>query len=318
MHDNSHIDLISLPTREQYQVTPKLESIKRHGIGIKEIVAHLKFQFGLYKINDIRVNREQLPIILNQQTQTLATVLNKSTIRNNNGVEIPLLKLVEVNRIPGWATIRIDESGFFINLNASKSVKDYAAADSIITKLERKFDSQFSLVGSYLQETAMTQNIFYILIITFILLYFILVIQFESLLLPLILLIEIPIDIAIVLLLMNIFGISLNMMSGVALIIMSGIIINDSILKISTIRRCEKHHNLERSILTGSHRRTRPIVMTSLTTILALLPFFLFDGIGGEMQKPFSITLIIGMIIGTILSLYIIPLLYHVFRKSLK
>ena len=104
-------------------------------------------------------------------------------------------------------------------------------------------------------------------------LYFILASQFESLTLPLIVLIEIPIDVAMTLLALWICGISLNLMSMIGIVVMSGIVINDSILKIDTIIRLQQQgFPLPEE---GGVRRLKPILMTSLTTIFAFDPFFM-------------------------------------------
>ena len=122
---------------------------------------------------------------------------------------------------------------------------------------------------------------------------------------------EIPIDIAGALLLLKLFGGTINLMSMIGIVVMSGIIINDSILKIDTINRLYRSGmELKEAIYTGGCRRLKPIIMTSLTTILAMIPFLFGTDIGSELQKPLALTVIGGMTLGTIVSLYFIPLAY--------
>ncbi len=99
-------------------------------------------------------------------------------------------------------------------------------------------------------------------------------------------------------------------MSAIGIVVMSGIIINDSILKIDTINKELLSRTLIDAILVGGKRRLKPILMTSITTIVALIPFFFTTGIGAELQRPFAISVIGGMIIGTIVSLFLIPVLF--------
>ena len=68
--------------------------------------------------------------------------------------------------------------------------------------------------------------------------------------------------------------------------------------------------SLKNAILTGGKYRLKPIIMTSLTTILALLPFLFFGGMGSELQKPLALTVIGGLFLGTFISLYFIPMMY--------
>ena len=155
----------------------------------------------------------------------------------------------------------------------------------------------------------MLDELVVILFISILLMYFILAAQFESFVQPLIVLLEIPIDVAFALLLLWICGHTLNLMSAIGLIVTCGIIINDSILKLDAINELRKEGMpLLEAIHEAGRRRLRPIIMTSLTTI--------FD-MGSELQKPLSIAMIGAMFVGTLVSLFIIPLIYwFIYRKE--
>jgi multidrug efflux pump subunit AcrB len=162
----------------------------------------------------------------------------------------------------------------------------------------------------------MIKELLIVLIVAISLLYFILAAQFESLLQPAIILTEIVLDVCIVMLVLWLLGESLNIMSMIGLVVMSGIIINDSILKVDTINRLYRSGMpLLKAILTAGHRRLKPIVMTSLTTILALMPFLHHGDMGSALQFPLSLTLIAGMLVGTLVSLFFVPLVYYVIYK---
>lgn len=156
-----------------------------------------------------------------------------------------------------------------------------------------------------------------ILAISLLLLYFILAAQFESLRLPFIVLLEVPIDLFGAFLFLWIFGDSINIMSMIGIIVMTGIIINDSILKIDTINQLRKDGlPLIRALHVAGLRRLKPILMTSITTILALIPFLLSSGMGSDLQKPLALSIIGGMLIGTLVSIFVIPLLYYYLEKG--
>src|SRR5690606_26542391 len=155
-----------------------------------------------------------------------------------------------------------------------------------------------------------------VLLISLVLLYFILAFLFESFVLPLIILLEVPIDLAGAFLFLKLFGMSINLMSMIGIVVMSGIVINDSILKIDTIIQMQRQgHGFIRSLLLAGQRRLKPILMTSLTTILALIPILFTSGLGGELQAPLAVALIGGMLVGTVVSLYFIPLCYYYLAK---
>jgi multidrug efflux pump subunit AcrB len=108
-------------------------------------------------------------------------------------------------------------------------------------------------------------------------------------------------------------------MAFIGIIVMIGIIINDSILKIDTINRLLKSgNNLMDAIHLGGKRRLKPIIMTSITTILAMVPFLFGNDLGSTLQKPLAWSIIGGMAIGTFISLYFIPICYYYLMKNRK
>jgi multidrug efflux pump subunit AcrB len=170
--------------------------------------------------------------------------------------------------------------------------------------------------GSILSNRGMLLELLLIVGVSLMLLYFILAAQFESFVLPLIVLLEVPIDLFGVFIFLKIFGAGINIMSAIGIIVMTGIIINDSILKIDTINKLmEAGNSLLRSIFEAGRRRLKPIIMTSLTTILAMAPFLFQKGMGADLQKPLALAIIGGMFIGTLVSLFFIPLMYYLLKR---
>ncbi len=111
---------------------------------------------------------------------------------------------------------------------------------------------------------------------------------------------------------LRLFGQTLNLMSMIGLIVVCGIVINDSILKIDTINSLRRQGMaLRHAIMEAGRRRLKAIVMTSLTTILAVAPFLMRGDMGSDLQFPMSLTIISGMIVGTLVSVFFIPLAYY-------
>ena len=128
---------------------------------------------------------------------------------------------------------------------------------------------------------------------------------------PFIILSEIVADLTGALFLLWICGAGINLMSMIGIVVMCGIIINDSILKVDTINRLRKQYSLLRAIMVAGNRRLSPILMTSLTTILAIAPFLVRGNMGADLQFPLSLALIGGMVVGTAVSIFFIPVLYY-------
>ena len=172
--------------------------------------------------------------------------------------------------------------------------------------------------GDYFASRQIVMGLVWVLGIALFLLFFILAAQFESMVQPLIILSEIAIDVFFVLLVLWLIGMSIDVMSMIGIIVMSGVVINDSILKIDTIN-VHRHQGmgLKESITRAGHERLMPIIMTSLTTIFSLLPFLSRGSIGADMQFPLFLAILVGMVVGTLVSIFYVPLIYYViYRKK--
>lgn len=106
-------------------------------------------------------------------------------------------------------------------------------------------------------------------------------------------------------------------MSAIGIIVTCGIVVNDSILKLDAINELRKDGMpLVEAIHTAGRRRLRAIIMTSLTTIFAMLPVLFTSDMGSELQRPLAIAMIGSMVVGTLVSIFIIPLFYwSIYRK---
>ena len=156
--------------------------------------------------------------------------------------------------------------------------------------------------------------------IAVLLLYFILSAQFESFIQPLIVIFTLPLGIGGAFIILLLTGTSLNVMSAIGLVVMLGIMVNDAILKIDTVNRLRIRYSentdldektiLDRALYEAGEIRLKPILMTSITTILALLPVVFSSGLGADLQRPLVFSVIGGLTIGTFTALYFVPLAY--------
>ena len=153
-------------------------------------------------------------------------------------------------------------------------------------------------------------------ILSIILVYMILGIQFESFSQPIIILLAVPLSLIGVFLALFLTKTSINIMSLMGMVVLVGIVVNDSIVKIDIINRLRNEgYELIDAVKKGGTLRFRPILMTSFTTILGLIPLAIGIGKGSELSKPLAITIIGGLTTSTILTLIIIPVIYVSFVK---
>lgn len=195
--------------------------------------------------------------------------------------------------------------------------EDLPAIPSAIT--HRKADhptENFRLFSPLQENQELMGEMAIALLVSVLLLYLIVAAQFESLMTPLIVLMEIPISLSGALIALWLMGISLNAMALIGMVVTVGIIINDSIIKIDTITRLHRDGMpLKEAIHTGGQKRLFPIIMTSLTTMLAVIPYLFGDSIGVVLQRPLAVSLIGSMLAGTLVSLFFIPKLYYWMNK---
>jgi HAE1 family hydrophobic/amphiphilic exporter-1 len=150
------------------------------------------------------------------------------------------------------------------------------------------------------------------MLLALLLVYMILAAQFESFVDPLIIAAVIPIGLAGSMMAIGITGGTINILSLIGIVALLGIAVNDAIVKVDTIRRLrEGGMDGTAAILEASRLRLRPILMTSATTVLAMVPMAIGLGSGEQLQRPLAITIIGGLTLTTLLTLYYTPLMYR-------
>jgi len=244
--------------------------------------------------------------------------IETQTVKNLAGNAYPLKYFISLSTEQTFKNIESGLQGKYIPIGIQR-VKNISQMEKNIQKLMEKYpELDYNLSGSVYQNRKMFRSLILILFISIILMYLIMTAQFESFLQPLILLTEIPVDMAAGLIFLMLFGETMNIMSAIGLIVTCGVVVNDSILKVNVINELrEQGVALKIAIHEAGRRRVRAIVMTSLTSIFALVPILPSHDLGSEMQKPFAVAMIGAMLIGTLFSLFFIPLFYWlVYRNS--
>lgn len=292
-----------------------------YNVDYKKVYQQLKTAFKENEVATLRSFQQYLPISLADEEQTVNEILRQtlvSTIPDAKGEikYIPLQTFVRVSPGEDLKTITAGRNGEYIPF----SFYDVEEVEPLMEQLKKEIDKDWDIdfSGSFFSNQQMLNELVVILFISILLMYFILASQFESFLQPLIVLFEIPIDVAASLLVLWLCGHSLNLMSAIGIVVTCGIIINDSILKLDAINELRKKGvPLMEAIHEAGRRRLRPIIMTSLTTIFGMIPLLFTFDMGSELQKPLSIAMISAMFIGTAVSLFIIPLIYwFIYRKQ--
>ena len=304
--------------QEQIMLVLDIEKMSLYGISYSDVLSTLRKRTREDNIFSITTGDYSIPVVVGDRDRS-PDLLNGS-VRNRDGADIPLNSFITEGRSRDLKTIVSGMSGNFYPLELDipdSEVPGVMATARELSVEDGTWDVAFS--GSYFSSRETIRELMMIAVVAILLLYLILAAQFESIIQPLIILSEIVVDIFGALLLLWICGGGINAMSMIGIVVMSGIVINDSILKVDTINRLRKEngYGLLRAIMTGGSRRLNPILMTTLTTVLAMVPFLTRGDMGSDLQYPMSIVMIGGMIVGLIVSIFGIPLIYYrIYRKK--
>ncbi len=289
-----------------------VEAMAMYGVKYESIHSKMKnivSQNALFRINR---GGYSIPVTTGDGNAELSDIM-QSKVRSGEGAEVPMSMVVRETKGEDFKKLYSGSGGDYFPIEFDIDESRVEEVVAIIDDVLREDDSFYaSYTGGYFDGRVMVKELIVILLVSVLLLYFILAAQFESIIQPIIILSEVVLDVLFVLVALWLFGESLNIMSMIGLVVMSGIIINDSILKVDTINRLRKEGmSVLRAIIVGGHSRLKPIIMTSLTTILAILPFLSRVDMGSELQYPLSLTIVVGMTIGTIISILFIPVVYY-------
>ncbi|MDN5553108.1 MAG: efflux RND transporter permease subunit [Prevotella sp.] len=313
------ISVPSVTTEENLQLVADVEKMSFYKISYSQLSQRLRELVGR---NDVlRINRgaSNVPVLLGADNDDRRIIM-QSSVKSGDGIDVPLSYIITERIVNGYKHLYGNDGGEYypVQINASSSeIGDII--QFVVNYDQKQEDVSTSMSGAYYSSRKLVGQLTGILAVSLLLLFFILAAQFESMVQPTIILSEMIIDVFLVVLGLWLFGETLNIMSMIGIIVMGGIVINDSILKIDTINRLRRAGTpLMKAILVAGHERLLPIIMTSLTTIFAMLPFMSKGSIGADMQYPLSLALIIGMAVGTLVSLFFVPMVYYIIynRKS--
>lgn len=284
-----------------------------YGVGHTELASGVRRWFRENHILEIAQGNWSMPVTTLPYEGTDTPPLQEATLLEGSA-EIPLAFLLRESRKTDLKHLSADNHGAYCGLSIEAERKDVPNIIKEIKQLSEEGQIyQADFTGAWFTGQRTAREFLNMLFIAVLLLYLILAAQFESLLQPFIILTELIIDIFFALATLRLCGGTLNVMSMTGLVVMTGIVINDSILKIDTINHLRKNGMaLKRALFAAGSQRLNAIIMTSLTTILTLVPFLFRHTMGNDLQRPLSITLISGMCTGTLVSLFFVPMLYYV------
>ena len=318
---------------EQVTITMNREAASQYGLTAATVGAAVRSELSGATATTVTINNKELDVVVRgggSSAQSL-DALNSMAIPSSYGGTVPLSAVanVEVELAPQSInrvnqTRQVSVTGDTISGDTTAMTKQIRA---ILDGYTLPDGYNVEITGAYTDMMDSFGDLLLALVVALGLVYFVLASQFESFLMPVIVMMILPVAFGGALFALPVTGRDLSMISLVALIMLAGTVVNASIILVDYIRqRRDRGESREEAILHACPLRVRPVLMTTITTILALVPMAMGMAEGAaEMMSDMSITMISGMTISTLITLVFTPVYYsvidnlsHIFSRKKK
>jgi HAE1 family hydrophobic/amphiphilic exporter-1 len=310
------------PNFPQYLMDVNLEKCKEAGVTVNSVLSTMQGYYGgLYASNFNKFGKQyRVMVQADAQYRTDPEGLSKIFVRTINGEMAPITTFVTMKRVFGpesisrfnlFSSIAITgaPNAGYSSGDAIKAIQEVAAAN-----LPSGYGYDFS--GLTREELASGSQTTFIFALCLVFVYFLLSAQYESYILPFAVLLSLPFGLAGAYFFSVIFGLNSNIYLQISLIMLIGLLAKNAILIVEfALDRRRKGMPIVKAALDGAIARFRPILMTSFAFIFGILPLMFSTGAGAIGNKSIGTGAVGGMLIGTLLGLFVIPILFIIFQS---
>ncbi|WP_368298126.1 efflux RND transporter permease subunit [Cytobacillus firmus] len=308
-------------TSKEQVVVLKEEAIEKAGLTQLQIRQFIEQAFMEMPVGVMSINEENVPLALKwaEKTDSKSALLDLK-IPTAEG-EKALSSFIELKSIDTPNEISHNDGERFISISADIEGKDLGAVNREVQKLINDFEApagySAAAAGDLEQQQELIMDMVFVLAIAIFLVYLVMAVQFNHLGHPLIVMSVIPMTIVGVILGLFLTQMELSVMSGMGIVMLIGIVLNNAILLIDRTNQLRKEgFSVEDALIEAGKNRIRPIFMTTLTTVGGMLPLALASGTSGNYQAPMATVIISGLLFATFITLLLIPAVYRLFSVS--
>lgn len=289
-------------------------------VSVNTIADALRLVLAGTEANNYRENGYEYAILVKVKDAKImdTSKLLDITVRNADGESVALRNFIKTESVLGPVTIERKNQQRNLTVSANLYDRDMGSA---IEELQQKIkdelyplpaDFTIMFAGDYKEQMETYESLGQAFVLALFLVYMVMACQFESLIDPLIVMFSVPLAAIGVILTLFMTGTTFNIQSFIGCIMLAGIVVNNAILLVDTanLLRSRDKMPIDIAIRETGRRRLRPILMTTLTTVLGLVPLALGWGEGGESQAPMARAVIGGLTSSTLITLFFIPSLY--------
>lgn len=304
-------------TRPELQVIINRDIAATYGLNFNQIMQTVRTGFNGQTASLMKINGQEIDIRvqLSKNRRQDINHLGQLTIRTPMGANIPLYEVAQFKEVDGQGTINRKNQERGANVTADIIGADLASISQSIEKEVQNIvlpeGYSINMGGQQEEMSDAFIDLALALLLAIFLVYAVMAVQFESFLYPFIIMFSIPATIIGIIVGFVITGRTLSVPSFIGIIMLSGIVVNNAIVLVDYINILRKR-GIERdeAIISAGLQRLRPILMTTLTTVLAMAPLAIGIGEGSEMQAPLATVIVFGLSFSTLITLIFVPVIY--------
>jgi len=308
----------------QIQISIDRAAIGRYGLAVSDIQMVVATAIGGQAATQVLEGERTFDLVVRIAPKAVADL---ESIRNipvfgSNGERITLGTLATVEMRAGLNMIDREENERRTAVKMSVRDRDLG---SLVAEAQQKVNEKIHLptgyrlvwTGAFENEKRAERRLAVVVPITIAAIFFLLFIAFDSGKFAVLILLTVPFAAAGGIMALPVSGLNMSVAALVGFVALFGVSIQNSVILVTRIRELRREgKEMTESIKEGATSRVRPMVMTALMALLGLLPMALSNGVGAETAKPFAVVIIGGLITGTVLTLFILPLLYPFFESK--
>ena len=304
-----------IPQREIKVIRDRVADV---GLSVRDITRVIETAIAGSKAGEYRNEGNSYRILVqlaDAERRSIDEILDL-TLNTPSGERVALRSLVDTRVGTGKVVIGRKDQQRLVSLSANVAGRDMGsvAADieAALAEVPRPQGFELLVGGEFEKQQESFDELVESLLLALLLVYMVLASQYESFRDPLIVMMSVPVAAIGVVVTLFLTDTTLNLQSGIGCIKLGGIVVNNAILLVDQAGRLFREKaDLHQSLMEAGRRRLRPILMTTLTTILALLPLALGIGEGADAQAPLARAAVGGLLTSTIITLVLIPVIYQ-------
>lgn len=296
------------------------------GLNVSDIADAMETAIGGRRTSMYRQQGDEYNIVvrLKERDRLSVSQVGSVPLVTVNRQTIPAEAVVRMRRQEGPVSIERHDQERIITVSGTLGDRDLGAVmrdlSARLKDIPKPPDYEFQFGGEYEEQQEAFNELTLVAILALILVYMVMAGQFESLRDPFIILFSIPLAAIGVILILVLTQTTFNMQAFLGVIMLVGIVVNNAIVLIDYMNQLRREHGYEvtEAVVTAGARRLRPVLMTTITTVLGLVPMALGIGEGAELQKPMARVVIGGLLSSTLITLVLVPVVYAMLERHTK